>query len=134
MNTGLRLGAIPVINSHLNAGHTLILVTASFDIYVEKLAQTLGFQHVICTRAAWHPNGMLVGKIAGKNCYGEEKINRLKAHFGGERDSWHIRGYTDHHSDLPLMLWVEEPVVVNPTKRMSQYATKFAFEIEDWNK
>lgn len=134
MATGLRSHALPIIESHLHAGHTLILATASFDIYVEKLAQRLGFEQVICTRAAWCPDGMLMGEIDGKNCYGEEKVRRLKEHFGAERDRLHILGYTDHHSDLAFMQWVDEPVVVNPTHRMTKLAMDFGFKVVDWNR
>lgn len=133
LTSRLRNRAKLIIEKHLNARHTLILVTASFDIYVEKLAQKLGISQVICTRAAWDTNGNLTGEIDGKNCYGEEKVRRLIEHFGSTRKNLYVLGYTDHHSDLALMQWVDEPIVVNPTKKMSRLAKKFAFKIENWD-
>jgi phosphatidylglycerophosphatase C len=133
VNTGLRIQAIPIIESHRKVGHTLVLLTASFDVYVEKLAKHLGFEQVICTRAAWNLDDALSGDIEGKNCYGKEKVRRLAEHFRMERENIYIFGYTDHHSDLALMQWVDEPIVVNPTKRMMALAKMYSFQIENWD-
>jgi phosphatidylglycerophosphatase C len=134
MKTGLRTGALGEIEHHRRAGHRLIMATASFDFYVDRLAEQLGFDHVVCTRAVWTERGTLTGNIAGRNCYAEEKVRRLQAHFMGQRQDWYIHGYTDHHSDVSFLAWVDRPVAVNPTTKMLGLAKQSAFEIVEWDR
>jgi phosphatidylglycerophosphatase C len=134
MHRGLRAGALRAIEDHRRAGHRLIMATASFDFYVEKLAEKLGFDEVVCTRAAWTQDGTLTGRIAGCNCYGEEKLRRLQERFAGQRHDWYMHGYTDHHSDIAFLGWVDRPVAVNPTRKMLRLAKQSAFEIVVWDR
>jgi HAD superfamily hydrolase (TIGR01490 family) len=133
MKNGLRTGALRAIEHHRQAGHCLIMATASFDFYVERLAQQLGFDHVVCTRAAWTERETLTGQLAGPNCYGEEKVRRLQEYFGAQRKAWYIHGYSDHHSDVSFLAWVDRPVAVNPARRMLNLARKLNFALVDWD-
>jgi HAD superfamily hydrolase (TIGR01490 family) len=132
MKNGLRTSALRAIEHHRQAGHCLIMATASFDFYVERLAEQLGFDHVMCTQTEWTERGTLTGNIAGRNCYAEEKVRRLQTHFGAHRQDWYIHGYTDHHSDVSFLAWVDRPVAVNPTRRMFGLAKQSGFEIVEW--
>jgi len=131
MRSGLRPRALETLRRHKSAGHTLVLATASFDFYVDRLGQMLGFDQVVCTRAAWEA-GNLAGTIDGANCHGEEKVRRLNAHFGAQRGGCRVLAYTDHHSDLPLLQWADEPVAVNPTRRLAALARRLGMPIQDW--
>jgi HAD superfamily hydrolase (TIGR01490 family) len=134
MTNGLRTSAVRAIEHHRQAGHCLIMATASFDFYVEPLAGQLGFDHVVCTRAAWTERETLTGQLAGPNCYGEEKVRRLQEHFGAQRTDWYIHGYTDHHSDISFLAWVDRPVAVNPARKMLKLATKLNITVVDWDR
>jgi phosphatidylglycerophosphatase C len=50
---GLRPGSLRAIERHRAAGHRLVMVTASLDFYAEPLSRRLGFDAVLCTRAAY---------------------------------------------------------------------------------
>jgi HAD superfamily hydrolase (TIGR01490 family) len=134
VRNGLRTSAPHAIEHHRRASHTLIMATASFDFYVERLAARMGFDHVICTRAAWTAQDTLTGQLAGRNCYGEEKVRRLKEHFGSNRLEWYIHGYSDHHSDVAFLAWVDRPVAVNPARKMSTFAKQLNFDVADWDR
>ncbi len=132
LKAGIRPGAVQAIRRHHEAGHHLVMVTASFDFYAEELGRRLGFNAVICTRSVWDTTGRLKGELDGENCYGRVKLDRLNAHFGDQRDEWYIIGYSDHHSDALLMEWVDQAVVVNPTARLSRMAALYGYEVQDW--
>jgi HAD superfamily hydrolase (TIGR01490 family) len=132
LHSGLRNQARKVIESHRQVGHRLIMATASFDFYVEKLAEQLGFDAVISTRPVWDSQGRISGKLESANCYGAAKVERLIAHFGAARADWHIVAYTDDYSDLPMLEWADYAVTVNPTARLRAIARDRQYEIQDW--
>jgi phosphoserine phosphatase len=76
----------------------------------------------------------LLGKIKGENCYGENKLARLTEYVGDQRHQLHLIGYTDHHSDVPFLEWVDQAVAINPTHKLHKIALQQDFAIEDWNK
>jgi phosphatidylglycerophosphatase C len=118
MRTGVRPEVLQRIESHKSNGDLTIMSTASPDLYVRPLAERLGMDVVHCSRTEWSGADCLTGRLSGGNCHGREKVRRLAALFGKERPLWHVVIYTDHHSDLPLLLWADKAVVVQPTRRM----------------
>ncbi len=132
LQKGIRAFALQAIQQHREAGHRLWLVTASFDFYVEILRRGLGFHEMVCSRSKWGDDGLLQGTIDGNNCYGREKLDRLAARFGAEREQQFVVVYSDHHSDLPLLEWADRPVVVNPSGRLRKEAQSRGWEIQEW--
>jgi HAD superfamily hydrolase (TIGR01490 family) len=130
---GLRKGARARLQQHRAAGDRLVLVSASLDLYVEALAARLDFDAVLCTPAATDAAGRLTGGLAGPNCYGAGKLARVRAWLAetGWRDP--IRCYSDHHSDLPLLGFVDRPVAVNPTPRLVRQAARAGIPVENWD-
>lgn len=129
---GLRKKALERIQKHRQAGHQLVLASASFDFYVTKLGKQLGFDTIICTRSSWNEQNQLTGKINGHNCYGKYKLNRLIESLGHDKTDIIAIGYTDHHSDKPFLEWTDKAIVVNPTKKLHQIALDKDYTIEDW--
>jgi HAD superfamily hydrolase (TIGR01490 family) len=130
---GLRPGARRALAEHRARGDNLILATASFDFYVERLGRQLGFDAVIATRAAWDQSGRLLGRIDGENCYGAEKLRRLEEALPELRGRYRVIAYSDSHADLPLLLWAERGVAVNPSRRLRRHARSGGLDIVDWN-
>lgn len=112
MERGLNQSMVQALQAHLLRGDRVILVTASFDLYVEKLADRLGIPTVVCTRAEIR-DGNLTGRIHGANCYGPEKLQRVASLLAPGEWAASIL-YTDHHSDLPLLEKVSQGFLVNP--------------------
>ena len=132
LSGGLRPGAVRAIRRHRAAGERLVLATASLDFYVEAIGAGLGFDDVIATRADWTDAGTLSGKFATANCYGEEKLRRVKAVYEAERNSPSVVAYSDHHADLPLLRWADRAFAVNPTRTLAAAAESIT--IVDWNR
>lgn len=112
---GLNLALLHVLRQHLEMGDRVILVTASFDLYVERLAERLKIAEVVCTRAEVN-RGLITGRILGENCRGQEKVRRLEGLLASGDWAGSIL-YTDHHADLPLLKRVSHGVLVNPGPR-----------------
>ncbi|MGH9067589.1 MAG: HAD-IB family hydrolase [Acidimicrobiales bacterium] len=67
------------IAAHRAAGHEVVLVSASPEIYLARMGQLLGVDAVLATRLEVDPDGRLTGRLDGPNCRGPEKAVRLRA-------------------------------------------------------
>lgn len=125
--TGLNRDLVQALQDHLKRGDRVILVTASFDLYVERLAERLGIPNVVCTRAELR-DGIVTGRILGKNCHGPEKVQRLQPLLAPAEWAVSIL-YTDHHSDLPLLKSVSQGFLVNPGARTRALLRPYGFTL-----
>jgi HAD superfamily hydrolase (TIGR01490 family) len=130
---GLRPGALQAIAEHKARGDYLVLATASFEFYVERLGGRLGFDAVVATRSTWDDGGQILGRIDGENCYGAEKLRRLEQALPDLRASYRVIAYSDSHVDLPLLRWADVGIAVNPTGRLRTRARQDGFEVVDWS-
>ena len=92
---------------HQQAGHCCVMVSASPNIYLERVAAQLGFDDLICTEMAVM-DGYLTGAMRTPNCYGEQKVVRLtawlKARFGvASADAVVLYAYGDTAGDKPML-------------------------------
>jgi phosphatidylglycerophosphatase C len=116
---GLYAEALEAIRTHRLQGDRLLLMSASTDLYVPLIAQALGIPEVRCTRVRWRADARLDGRLAGANCYGEEKRRCLQALI--ERDPpARIYAYGNSGSDLAHMQLAQCAYLVNgPARRQS---------------
>ena len=128
----LRRGALTAIAFHRNNGHRLVLASASFDFYVKEIGHQLGFDTVLCTRSVWDEKNRLKGEILGLNCYGAAKRDRVVRYLEKTGGADFIIAYSDHHSDLALLEWVDRAVSVNPTPMLRELAGQKGFEVKIW--
>jgi phosphatidylglycerophosphatase C len=111
----IRPEAAAQIAGHRAAGDVIVIVSASFELYVEPLGALLGVDGVLATRLVEH-DGVFSGDLDGPNCRGPEKIARLHAwldeHHGGRR-AVELVAYGDSPGDRELLAdadrahWVE---------------------------
>ena len=120
------------IKKHQEAGDRLILATAAMDIIADPIGRTLGFDDIISTRTHWTAEGRVSGNFDGRNCYGEEKLRRVKLTLGDLAPS-KTSAYSDHITDLPVLLWAENGIAVNPHRPMRDAAGRHGLRIEDWD-
>lgn len=131
LSAGVNAKALERISEHRKRREYLILSSASFDFYVDRLGKKLGFDAIVCTQAEWDQSGRLTGRIAGKNCYGEQKKIATQEIIDVMTIS-QITVYSDHHSDLPIFSLAGQKVAVNPTKELHQIALSNEFSVEWW--
>ena len=128
-------GAVRAIAADRAEGRRLVLATASYALYAEAIAERLGFDDVIATRSVRGPDGRLIARIDGENCYGPAKkrmIGAWLAEQGLAADGAGVRFYSDHHSDAPVFEWAGEAVAVNPSRHLRALAEARGWRIEDW--
>ena len=110
---------------HQEAGHTLVLVSASLRYMLKPVIQDLGFHHLLCTDLEVAEDGILTGKTDGPICIdghkrlavkslAQEKCIRLDQSYA----------YGNHHSDIPMLETVGNPAAVEPTSRLYKKAVE----------
>ncbi|WP_397591219.1 HAD family hydrolase [Sphingorhabdus sp.] len=117
------------------AGYRHIMATASYRLYVEAIAKRLGFDDVIATELSTDSSGHVLARIDGHNCYDAAKLELVKRWMDRhslERANCHIRAYSDHVSDAPLLNFADEPFATNPHGPLAQLAETKGWPILDW--
>ncbi|MEP2987794.1 MAG: HAD-IB family hydrolase [Parasphingorhabdus sp.] len=128
--------AFDQIEADRQEGRRLVLATASYELYVEAIAKRLGFDDVIGTRLEVDSNGHVLPKIIGRNCYDEAKLDRITAFLKEQnidREDAHIRAYSDHVSDAPMLEYADEAVATTPSPALRKLAAQRGWKIVDWN-
>jgi HAD superfamily hydrolase (TIGR01490 family) len=117
------------------AGYRHVMATASYRLYVEAIAKRLGFDDVIATDLSTDSSGHVLARIDGHNCYDAAKLELVKRwmeRHGLDRATCHIRAYSDHVSDAPLLNYADEPFATNPHGPLARLAEKKGWRILDW--
>ncbi len=117
------------------AGYRHVMATASYRLYVEAIAKRLGFDDVIATDLSTDSSGHVLARIDGHNCYDAAKlelVQRWMDSHGLERAHCHIRAYSDHISDAPLLHFADEPFATNPHGPLARLAETKGWPILDW--
>ena len=86
---------------HRDQGHELVLVSASLEVYLQPLADALGFDTVLATRLRVDGDERLTGSLDGPNVRAHEKVVRLRRWLGG--DACELWAYGDSAGDRELL-------------------------------
>lgn len=99
---------------HQEQGHVVILVSASFGAYLHPLGDLLEVDAVLCTELK-EVEGLLTGKLVGKNCRGKEKASRVQkwCEVSGIALGDLVYAYGDSTGDKELLDLFSEPTWVN---------------------
>ncbi len=97
----LRPLALERIRWHKDQGHRLVLVSASLDLYLEPIANEIGFDDLLCTRLSKN-HRVYDGRLDGNNCRGQEKVEKLKFLLGDLSDVY-LHAYGDSAGDKEML-------------------------------
>lgn len=123
ISNGLNVSAQTKLIEHQEKGHRVILLSASLDFYVTDIGEALGITEVLATKTEVK-DGILTGNLGGPNLKGSKKVNIIQEYMGGDRDKYEITAYGDDESDLPLLEWVDQGYLINPTAKLKSIAGK----------
>lgn len=125
-------GARPVIEQHRRDGDILAILTGSTPYAAGPLGDTLGIPHRIASTLEVR-GGAFTGAVEAPLCFGEGKVARAER-FAAEHDIDLATSsfYTDSISDLPMLLRVGNPVVVNPDPRLAVRARRKGWPVLRW--
>ncbi len=101
LNKRIKKDALDRINWHKNSNQTVCLVSANFDLILQKFAKDNQMQ-LISTQIQVE-NNLITGQFATRNCYGEEKTVRIKAAFPNLNSYSRIYAYGDSKGDLQML-------------------------------
>jgi HAD superfamily hydrolase (TIGR01490 family) len=119
---------------HRAAGHPLILLTSSSPYLSEIVAEDLGLDGWISSRYEVR-DGTMTGEPVLPLCYGAGKVGHADRYAREEGiDLGRSFFYTDSYTDLPMLLAVGEPRVVNPDLRLRLYARWRGWPVLDWRR
>ena len=96
----LRPKAIEKINWHKNQGHKVVVVSASIECWLRPWCEKNGLE-LIATKLEIKDD-IVTGKLLSKNCYGVEKVNRIKEAYKLENFDY-IYAYGDSSGDKQML-------------------------------
>ena len=122
--------ALDTVRRHREAGHHLVLMSASVDFYVPEFARQLGFDEVISTEVLWDGD-LLDGTLISANRRGEEKARCLTQLLATRRDSDSF-AYGNSDSDLPHLKLVKHGLLVNGNAAARREAAALGVACVEW--
>ena len=102
----LRPKAVKKVEEAKAEGGTVVMVSASVNNWVEPFFSGMGGVFVVGTMVGVR-DGVLTGRFVTKNCYGEEKVNRLLQLYP-ERKQYYLVAYGDSRGDFELLDFADE--------------------------
>jgi HAD superfamily hydrolase (TIGR01490 family) len=121
-----------LLQRHREAGHTLVLTTATNRVVSALTAADLGVDHHLATELEM-ADGCFTGRTLGTLNMRTGKVERLRTWLQtqGEPESVLKQAtfYTDSINDLPLLSVVRQPVVVDPDPRLESTALRKGWKV-----
>ena len=114
----LRPDTVARLHQHRAAGHRVVLVSASPEVYLDPLGRHLEVDAVLCSALEEGPDGRLTGRLAGRNCRGPEKVVRLEAWLAGQgaTEAPYLYAYGDSAGDRELLARADVGTLVRPRR------------------
>jgi HAD superfamily hydrolase (TIGR01490 family) len=124
--------ALERIRSHQRWGHRVFIVSASPEEVVAPIAQLLGVDEAIATRAELDEDGRYSGRTE-RYVYAAEKVVAMReaAALDGI-DLEHSWAYSDSATDIPMLEAVGHPVAVNPDRELARTARELGWMVEQF--
>ncbi|MFI4890064.1 MAG: HAD-IB family phosphatase [Steroidobacterales bacterium] len=122
--------ALAVLEAHRRAGHHLVLMSASPDLYVPYVATLLGFERAVCTLVNWRGE-RLDGTLRTANCRGQEKLRQL-AVLRSEYPGASFVAYGNSGSDIAHLRQADRATLVNAGAGARRLARRLGLEVTEW--
>ena len=122
----LRPAARALLQSHLDGGDLVAIITATNAFVTAPIAKALGVQHLIAATPELDAAGNITGKLLGTPTQGAGKVSHTHAWLAGMgktlNDFERSHFYSDSHNDIPLLSIVTDPVATNPNAALTAHA------------
>ncbi len=129
MKPKLYSGARTLVQTSLDKGHEVILVSGALDFLMVLLKDHLGATGVIANRLEIHDR-YATGKLLRPVVAGPEKARLIREHARkGGHDLDECFAYSDSYSDVPMLSVVGHPAAVNPDRKLTQLAEAYHWPI-----
>jgi HAD superfamily hydrolase (TIGR01490 family) len=124
--------ALDLIREHQRAGRRVFIISASPEEIVAPLAQFLGVDEAIASRAQLDTDGRYTGEVEfwSYGPYKAEAIVEAAARHGIDLESSYA--YSDSATDVPMLELVGHPVAVNPDRELAKVAREREWEVRQF--
>lgn len=131
-----RSDADAAMMAHLEAGHAVVLVSASFEPIIASAMTEHPIQYALASRMKIDDKGCYTDEVEGLPTEGPDKIIVLKEfadrYFG--EGMWELGwAYGDHYSDLTLLEASRHPCAVTPDWKLARVARERHWDILEWS-
>jgi phosphatidylglycerophosphatase C len=111
LESQIRPAMVERIAWHRQEGHRLVIVSAALAAYLEPLGDLLRFDKVLATGLEVGPDGLLTGRLRGRNVRRAEKAIRLRDWLSTEfgQQPWELWAYGDSAGDRELLAMAHHP-------------------------
>lgn len=110
--------ALEIIEFHKNNNAVLILISSSLFPLIELIGEYLKFDFIFATELKIN-NNLYTGEIEGNVVYGDFKKYKINNFIKDNNLSLeNSYCYADHYSDVSLLNLVDNPIVINPDKKI----------------
>lgn len=121
--------------AHIEAGHIVVLVSASFEPIIAAAMTEHPIQFALASRMHIDGSGCYTDQVEGKPTEGADKLEVLRdfadEYFG--EGNWELGfSYADHFSDLEMLDAAKHPCAVTPDHMLKRVAEEMNWEILDW--
>ena len=103
----VRRSALKRIAEANEEGSRVLIVSASIDNWVEAMMRQFDVRAEVVGTQIEIVNGLLTGRFATPNCYGAEKVERIKALIT-ERSDYTLIAYGDSRGDSEMLDYADE--------------------------
>jgi HAD superfamily hydrolase (TIGR01490 family) len=126
--------ALELMRMHREAGRRVFIVSSSPEEIVVPLAEYLGADEVIATRAEVDADGRYTGAVE-IYAYGRYKAEAMReAAERGEIDLEASYAYSDSATDIPMLALVGQAVAVNPDRELRRAAVKNGWDVRTFER
>ena len=121
--------------AHIEAGHIVVLVSASFEPIIAAAMTEHPIQLAHAARMHNDNKGSYTDQGEGKPTEGADKLEVLtdfaNSYFG--EGNWELGfSYADHFSDLEMLDAASHPCAVTPDGMLKRAATEMNWDVLDW--
>lgn len=111
LRRGLRPDVVKVLDEHRAMGREVFLVSASFGVYLNTVASSLGADAVFATELEMQDT-TLTGRLLTRNCRASEKANRVLSWLAKNPTARIVAAYGNSVDDLPMLELAETGFMV----------------------
>jgi HAD superfamily hydrolase (TIGR01490 family) len=105
LNSIVKPSAMKKMLWHIQQEHKVMVVSASFELYLKHWCKQHDLE--LCGSKLEIIDGKITGKILGKNCWGPEKVERIKKIIDLEKVEY-VYAYGDSRGDREMLEMANE--------------------------
>jgi|688.fasta_scaffold167028_3 phosphatidylglycerophosphatase C len=127
IKSALNIEILNLLKFHQHNGDIIIVASGGYDSYLNFFIENFNIDYLLSTRIQFEKE-ILTGIFQGRDCLNFNKLGLVKKLIKKNGLCGKSKMvYTDSYSDLPLLLWVDEAVVVS--KGQSQiWPSEYSFK------